>query len=56
MRRFAFSKGTPKAFWLIVEAKDEHAAAFYRHQGFHPFAGSPMSLYLPLGTAKKGAA
>ena len=53
---FRVLKADTKAFALIVEAKDEHAAAFYRHQGFHPFAGSPMSLYLPLGTAKKGAA
>jgi ribosomal protein S18 acetylase RimI-like enzyme len=43
-----------KAFALIVEAKDENAVAFYRHLGFCPFASRPNSLFLPLGTAKKG--
>ena len=38
---------------LIVEAKDEEAVAFYRLQGFQPFASRPLSLFLPLGTAKK---
>ncbi len=49
-------KGDVKAFALIVEAKDENAVAFYRHQGFQPFASRPHSLFLPLGTVKKGAA
>ncbi|MFO1434264.1 MAG: GNAT family N-acetyltransferase [Candidatus Competibacteraceae bacterium] len=44
-----------KALALIVEAKDEKAAAFYQLQGFAPFAGRPLSLYLPLETVKKGA-
>jgi GNAT superfamily N-acetyltransferase len=47
--------GDVKAFALIVEAKDENAFAFYRHQGFHPFASRAYSLFLPLGTAKKAA-
>jgi GNAT superfamily N-acetyltransferase len=49
-------KGDTKAFALIVEAKDENAVAFYQLQGFRPFASRPMLLFLPLGTAKKGAA
>ncbi|MGA3310388.1 MAG: GNAT family N-acetyltransferase [Xanthobacteraceae bacterium] len=49
-------KGDVKAFALIVEAKDENAAGFYRHYGFHPFASRPRSLFLPLATAKKAAA
>jgi GNAT superfamily N-acetyltransferase len=49
-------KSDTKAFALIVEAKDEAAVAFYRLQGFRSFASRPMSLFLPLGTAKKGAA
>ena len=49
-------KGDVKAFALIVEAKDENAVAFYRLQGFHPFASRPRSLFLPLSTARKGAA
>jgi GNAT superfamily N-acetyltransferase len=48
-------KGDAKAFALIVDAKDENAVAFYRLQGFRPFASRPMSLFLPLGTAKKGS-
>jgi hypothetical protein len=47
-------KSETKAFALIVDAKDENAITFYRRQGFTPFAGRPMSLFLPLGTAKKG--
>lgn len=43
-----------KALALIVEAKDEKAVAFYRLQGFTPFASRPLSLYLPLETVKKG--
>jgi GNAT superfamily N-acetyltransferase len=49
-------KGDTKAFALIVEAKDEKAVAFYRHQGFCSFTSRPRSLFLALGTAKKGAA
>ncbi len=48
-------KGDTKAFALVVEAKDETAVAFYRLQGFRSFASRPMSLFLPLGTAKKAA-
>ncbi len=48
-------KGDVKAFALIVEAKDENAFAFYRQQGFHPFASRPLCLFLPLATAKKAA-
>lgn len=45
-----------KAFAMIVEAKDDSAVAFYRLQGFQPFSSRPMSLFLPLATARKGAA
>ena len=49
-------KGDVKAFALIVDAKNESAVAFYRHQGFRPFASRPLSLFMPLGTVKKSAA
>jgi ribosomal protein S18 acetylase RimI-like enzyme len=49
-------KGDTKAFALIVEAKDESAISFYGHLGFHAFTSRASSLFLPLGTAKKGAA
>ncbi len=40
------------AYALIVDAKDERAAAFYRHYGFAPCADAPLALYLPLGMAR----
>jgi GNAT superfamily N-acetyltransferase len=48
--------GDVKAFALIVEAKDETAVGFYRLQGFQPFGSRPGALFLPLATARKGAA
>lgn len=33
---------------LVVDAKDELAAAFYRHHGFIALPDSPMTLLLPL--------
>ena len=39
------------SFAAVVDAKDEAAAAFYRHVGFRPFASRPMSLFLPIATA-----
>jgi GNAT superfamily N-acetyltransferase len=35
-------------FAIVVDAKDDTAAAFYKRHGFIPFATAPMSLYLPL--------
>lgn len=40
------------AYALIVDAKDEQAAAFYCHYGFAPCADTPHTLYLPLGMAR----
>jgi ribosomal protein S18 acetylase RimI-like enzyme len=40
-------------FTLLVDAKDDAAAAFYRHYGFVPFATAPRVLFLPLATAAK---
>jgi ribosomal protein S18 acetylase RimI-like enzyme len=39
------------AFALMVDAKDEAAAAFYRHHGFIALPDS-LTLFLPLATAK----
>lgn len=39
------------AFALIVDAKDEAAAAFYRHHGFIVLPDS-LTMFLPLATAK----
>lgn len=38
------------AFALIVDAKDDEAAAFYRHYGFIELASSSLRLFLPLAT------
>jgi ribosomal protein S18 acetylase RimI-like enzyme len=42
-------------FALVVDAKDDAAAAFYRHHGFEPLATEPRRLILPLGTVKAHA-
>lgn len=40
------------AFALMVDAKDEAAAAFYRHHGFIALIDSPLTLFLPLATVR----
>jgi hypothetical protein len=51
VRRSARSE--PAAFTLLVDAKDDSAAAFYRKHGFIPLASTPHSLFLPIATALK---
>ncbi|MDO4232792.1 MAG: GNAT family N-acetyltransferase [Lautropia sp.] len=41
------------AYALLVDTKDEAAAAFYRHHGFIAFPSAPLMLFLPLATARK---
>ncbi len=41
------------AYALVVDAKDEKAAAFYRRHGFLETAADPPILFLPLSTAGK---
>jgi hypothetical protein len=36
------------AFALVVDAKDEIAAAFYRHHGFLQIPSNPLTLFFPL--------
>jgi ribosomal protein S18 acetylase RimI-like enzyme len=40
------------AYALVVDAKDEQAAAFYRHHGFVALTDDPLALFLPLATAQ----
>jgi len=40
------------AYALVVDAKDEQAAAFYRHHGFITLPDSPLTLFLPLATVQ----
>lgn len=37
---------------LIVDAKDDQAAAFYRYHGFAPLGDSSLALFLPLASVK----
>ncbi len=46
-------RADPAIFALIVDAKDEAAAAFYDHLQFKRFASRPMNLFLPIATALK---
>lgn len=39
------------AYALVVDAKDERAASFYRHHGFLETTTKPLTLFLPLATA-----
>lgn len=45
------ARADPAIFALIVDAKDESAANFYKHFGFTPFASRPLSFFLPMATA-----
>lgn len=40
------------AFALMVDAKNEAAAAFYRHHGFIALPDSQLTLFLPLATVR----
>lgn len=44
-------RADPAVLTVIVDAKDEAAAAFYRRHGFEAFASRPSSLFLPVETA-----
>jgi ribosomal protein S18 acetylase RimI-like enzyme len=43
------------AYALVVDAKDDAAAAFYRHHGFIALPDSPLSLFLPLATVAQAS-
>jgi len=47
------ARADPAAFTLLVDAKDEDAAAFYRKHGFIPLVSRPLALFLPIATALK---
>lgn len=40
------------AFAMIVDAKDDEAASFYRHHGFVALPDSPLMLFLPLSAVR----
>lgn len=41
------------AFAMVVDAKDDAAAAFYKHHGFMALPDSPLTLLLPLATVQQ---
>lgn len=41
------------AFAIIVDAKNEQAAAFYEHHGFARFESQPLQLFLPIASAPR---
>lgn len=43
------------AYALVVNAKDESAAAFYRHHGFIALPDSSLTLFLPLATVRRSS-
>lgn len=38
------------AYAMIVDAKDDRSARFYRHHGFRAFSEQPLILFLPLAS------
>jgi len=40
-------------FALVVDAKDNEAATFYRHHGFTAFVSNPLQLIAPIATFRK---
>jgi predicted GNAT family N-acyltransferase len=53
LNRILLATQTLAVHALIVEAKDEEAAAFYRKYGFIPFTGSERRLFLPMATIRQ---
>lgn len=47
------AQADPAIFALLVDAKSDAVAGFYRHLGFHSFASRPGSLWLPMAAALK---
>ena len=46
-------RADPAVPTVTVDAKDDTAAAFYRHHGFQGFRSWPFSLFLPVETAAR---
>lgn len=46
------SRAEPAIHAMLVEAINEPAAEFYRRHGFRPLASNPLSLFLPLASAR----
>lgn len=53
LRRALLASREMASVAVIVDAKDDSAAAFYRRYGFIPFADEPRRLFLPTGTVEQ---
>jgi ribosomal protein S18 acetylase RimI-like enzyme len=51
IRRILGASRLVAVFAIVVDAKDERGAAFYRGFGFSPFPLRPLRLFLPTATA-----
>jgi ribosomal protein S18 acetylase RimI-like enzyme len=51
VKRIVSAAATLAVYAIVVEAKDEQAAAFYRSFGFTPFPNRPFRLFLPMADA-----
>ncbi len=52
IRRILSAASTLGVFAIVVEAKDERAAAFYRDFGFESFPNRPLRLFMPTAVAE----
>jgi GNAT superfamily N-acetyltransferase len=41
-------RAEPAIYALVVDAKNDHVAAFYMHLGFRRFLGQPLRLFIPI--------
>ena len=48
LRRTSAASREVASFAVVVDAKDESAAAFYRKYGFRPISGTERRLFLPM--------
>ena len=46
-------QGPAAAFAMLVDAKDDHGVAFYRHNEFRALSSRPRSLFLPIATMQE---
>lgn len=46
-------RAEPAVLTVLVDAKDDTAASFYRHHGFQGFSARPQTLFLPIDTAAR---
>jgi ribosomal protein S18 acetylase RimI-like enzyme len=54
VRRVLAAGRSLAVFAIVVDAKNERAAAFYREFGFRPFPSRPLRLFLPTSAAAAG--